>query len=932
MLVLSIFLSLGAFAQKNEIQGIVTDANGEALELVNAILSLESDSSFVGFAITNPKGKFLIADIDTGKYILNLSFLGYADINETIHFRESEEKRDLGSVILQESQSVLEEVDIAARRVPIRIKQDTIEYNADAFKTQANDNVEELLKKLPGIEVDSDGGIQAQGEDVQKVLVDGKEFFGNDPTVATKNLPADAVKNVQVFDKKSKKAEFSGIDDGERTKTINLSLKDDKKNGVFGNMSGSGGLRSTESDPDNFDFSDRMYAAKANLNRFDSKSQLSLIGMLNNTNEKGFSFNEYIDFMGGFSRLMDDNGRISMNDSSVPISNRPGSGFIETAAIGLNYNYELGKNSDLNFNYFFSDITSSNYSTLLKEYLTASRGFDEARVTTNRDQSVNHKASIVYDQELDSMQNISLEFSAAWNDGESNTISSTDNTDDAKNLVSGSEVNNSSVGDQLSINAAFDYRRKFKKKGRFLTLDVDYSSRNNGQDASLLSNNFVAPDLGELVDTVIRQNQLQDSDQKNYSLGFSYTEPIGKRRYLELVASSRNYDNDVLKEFYDLFPDLEPSRVLNQELSNLFRQDYNYNMAGLNIKWNFKKASLTMGAAAQRSTLKGELDAGQIFAARNFDFILPSAYYRLQISQSRGFSVNYRTSVNEPNITQLSPILDNSNPLRVYQGNPDLQPEYTHALTARYNSFSQLSNISFFTSLSLRYTTDNITNDVDIDRFGVQSTTPVNLGDGLRLNQYASLSLPLKWIKKDFRINNRFSWNDNPSLINGIENRTDRYSNTARVSLRNWNQDIVSIEVGGRLTWNQTQYSSNPERNQSFTTGGYFGELSVDFAQRWTFETDFDTNIYSAESFGDQASVTIWNAELFTLIGPNKKIKLGVSSYDLLNQNISIQRNANAIFLQEERIASLGRYVMLDLAYSFSGFGNEKGRSRTRFR
>ena len=331
-------LSISMSAQsvkKADITGLIQDDQEQPLASATVMLLNRTDSVLITFGITSPDGAFVLKNVAAGEYILKMSFLGFATESRDLDIGDQSEV-DLGNVALKPASAVLSEVEVTADHMPIQITKDTIEYNADAFKTQPNAVVEELLKKLPGVEVESDGTIKAQGEEVQNVFVDGKEFFGSDPKMATKNLPADAVDKVKVYDKLSDMAEFSGIDDGDRSKTINLTLKEDKKKGAFGTFEAGYGTE------------DR-YAVKMNMNRFSKGQQLSFLGMANNVNEQGFSFNDYISFSGGM-------GGFRRGGSGVNISEGMSNGLVNTLAGGINYNVEIGDKLDLRSSYFYNGV------------------------------------------------------------------------------------------------------------------------------------------------------------------------------------------------------------------------------------------------------------------------------------------------------------------------------------------------------------------------------------------------------------------------------------------------------------------------------------------------------------------------------------------------------------------------------------------------
>ena len=367
LILFALVCSIGAFGQSNKmnLNGTVSDSAGASLPGATVVLLQASDSIMSSFGITNKDGQFRLIGVETGEYVLQFSFLGYKTLNKPLTLKAGEKDRQLGSFTLQSAAQELGAVEITADHVPIKLKKDTIEYNADAFKTQPHSVVEDLLKQLPGVEVDKDGTIKAQGETVEKIYVDGKEFFADDPKLASKNLPADAIKKVQVFDEKSEFTQFSGIDDGERTKTINLALKEGRKKGIFGTVEGGYGT-------------DDRFSGRVNLNRFDKKRQMSFLGMANNINEQGFSFRDYINFVGGIGALMNGGGG---GRGGLPIGVGASDGFLTTGAGGVNFNQQFSKKTDWRSSYFINHVNQDYRKELERENILENGSYDEMKPT-----------------------------------------------------------------------------------------------------------------------------------------------------------------------------------------------------------------------------------------------------------------------------------------------------------------------------------------------------------------------------------------------------------------------------------------------------------------------------------------------------------------------------------------------------------------------
>ncbi len=929
---LLLFFSININAQKNSIAGAVTDSIGIGLPAASIALMQAQDSVLSSFGITDNEGRFEIKRVIAGDYLMQVTYVGYETKWLPVEITETTGKKDVGRIILSPASETLNEVEVKAEHVPLSMRNDTLIYNADAFKTQPGSVVEDLLKKLPGVEVERDGTIRAQGETVQNVLVDGKEFFGNDPKIATKNLPADAVDQVEVFDKKSDMAEFTGIEDGRDTKTINLELKDGKKNGYFGNASAGGGAMEMQESDIKYD----RYEGKFNINRFSGKSQISAIGMLNNTNQQGFSFNEYIRFMGGLSSFMSGGGsgggrmRLSFDPMSMGIPMEGGGldqGFTTTSAVGLNFNHDFTKKTKLSASYFFSDIENDLGRLATKENLLGENNFTsedtEQRLSKNR----NHRLNATLRHEIDSFQNIIIRANAGFNEAGLGSIGS------AKTFGTGGLLQNESSrdyianSDNFNISSNLTYRRRFRQKGRAFVATLAYGLEEEDRKGSLISNNIFHENNGNTVEENTDQKQLFSDDANSYGINLTFTEPVGKitskkGQYLSFSASRQNYSNKTRKEFFDNEINGE---ILNTDLSNRYDREYIYDRGGMNLMVNRKKYNLTFGADIQHSRLKGNLLDEDIPLNKEFTRVLPSLFLDYEFGTSRHFNIEYMTSLREPSLEQLQPLVDNSDPINVYSGNPDLRPEYMHLLEGRFMLFDQFTFTSLFANLRASYTKDRITNSSTVDSLFRQFIQPVNVAHDYNLNGGFQFSTPIRPIKTNIKLSYSSTWNKGILFVNNIENDVQRQRHSIRLSFDNRKKDVVDFTVGGRISFNKTNYSVSENLNQNFIDQKFYSDLIILPTDKWEFSSSIDYTIYSAETFGEKRTVPIWKASLTRYILKNKKGRLSLSAYDILNKNIGINRNSQLNYVQEERIRSLGRHVMLNFAYSISGFKKESG-------
>lgn len=901
---------------KFDLRGMVVDSSDVPLVSATVVLMNATDSLLVGFTMTDGKGTFELKDQPKGSFLLQFSYIGYATIYREVNL-DSERTVDVGTIKMEQQQQLLDQVEVKAERIPMRINKDTLEFDAGAYQVQPTDVVEDLLKKLPGVEVDQDGTIRAQGEAVQRVTVDGKEFFGNDPQIASKNLPADAVDKVQVYNKKSDQAEFSGIDDGQREKTINLELKEDKKKGYFGNTNIGGGT-------------DSRYAGKASINRFSPQQQLSFIGMANNTNEQGFSINDYLNFMGGLQAMMGGGGAIRMelnsDEMGLPMNAFGGNnGFTTTWAGGLNFNNEFGKKTELNGSYFFNRMDNDIDRTLKRDNFLADQTFTTLQNSLQESLNINHRFNFTLDHKLSDKQSIKLRSDFTYNDSDFESFSNVQNLENAT-LESTSDQFNSYGGYNMGINSSLLYRRKFDKKGRTFSSNFNFSLREDDKEGDLETlNNFYEKD-GSVVnkDTVLQDN-LQQNGQNGYGLRLSYTEPIGKRKYLELNYLYQKNTDEVDREVYDRQGPTDAGRIFNENLSNRYNSAYTYNRGGFNFRWNKKKSNLTSGLSLQQSSLNGDLLSSGLDINKSFTNLLPSLRWNYEFSMSQRLSLDYDTEVGAPSITQLQPIVDNSNPFDIYVGNPALQPEYNHRLSLRFISFSQATLTNFFMNLNFRYTTDRISESQTIDDMLIRTSQPINVKDELSLRGMASFGTPLRFMKARINLDVSGLYNQGINLINTVENQTKQMLTSANLSLENRFKEKFDLMVGADLSYNRTAYSIMGELNQDYLNQTYYFDFSVNLPKGFTLETSMDYTIYSGLADGFNEEVPIWNAALSKSLLKDKRARIRLSAVDMLNQNTGINRRAELNYVIDERIRSLGRYVMLSFHYRLKGFGNVNG-------
>jgi hypothetical protein len=913
-----------AAAQQIEVTGKIIDkTTNTTLPGATVMLLHPNDSTFYKFASTKADGIFSIKGAEAGNYLLQVSFIGYQSFYKELNLTVGNSLVDLGNITIEQKKELLKAVEIVEEMVPVIINGDTIEYSAEAFKTQPEANVSDLLKKLPGVEVDKDGTVTAQGEEVKKVLIDGKKFFGDDTKLATENLPADMVKKVQIYDDLSETSKITGIDDGDRTKTINLKIKKDRKKGVFGNVTAGGGI--TAADMENFENEKGLYSGKFNINKFTNVMQLSTLGMLNNTNEQGFSFRDYMNFAGGVNNLLNSNGmkNAKNNSSGVPIGSNNNDGFTETGAAGINLNYDLTKSISIATSYFYNQSDKEIASTIDRQNFSEKSNFNSQQVDLENQLSRNHRINLEYKQKIDSTQDLTINTNLTYSDGNVSNYSTNTNLSTEGFFLNSSETSNYSVGTDYGINGSLIYGKRFKKKGRSLVTNFSVGNANNDKNYDLeSSSNYM-----DSITTILSQRQNEINKQTDYSGKITITEPLGKRKYLELSYQRQNYNNDYEKAFYDIT--FSNNEVFNSLLSLNYDNSFVYDKYGFNTKINTEKSNLTVGAAIQRSDLDGKIVATD-FALRRIRWnALPRLKWNYRFNKSTRLNLNYNSFVQEPSLEQLQPTLDNSDPLNLYQGNPDLKTEYSHNMKLRLMSFNQFNFTSLFAMLNSTYTKNKITSSQTIDSKFIQTTTPINVDFDYLLTGYLHFGTPIRPIKSKIKIGVNSTFNRSILFINTDKNFVNRYTNGFNFSIENRNKNAVDIEVGTKVSLTNTLYSENKNLNQNYVSAKYYADLVIEFAKTWTFNTEVNYTTYTSDLFANNPDIPIWNAYIAKrfLKGNSGLLKLAI--YDIFNENIGIYRTSEANYIQDERITTLSRYVMLSFSYKIRRFGGKKKKKST---
>lgn len=896
-------------AQKFSIKGNVADSTRTPLPSATVMLLSAKDSSLVNFDVTNHLGIFEIKNIPAADYLLKVTFVGYKTYSKHIQPPSSGSVIDVGNLRMKVSQTKLEEV-VISEKIPITVKKDTIEYNAIAFKTNKNANVEDLLKRLPGVEVDHDGNITAQGEQVKRVTVDGKDFFGGkDPKLATRNLPADAIDKVQVLDRKSDQALFSGIEDGKREKSINLELKEEKRHGAFGNLTAGYGT-------------DDRYQAKANYNRFEKGKQFSILGMGNNTNEQGFSIDDYMNFTGGSQQMMSGGPRrIQINGSNqngVPLNfgNRA-NGLMRTYAGGINFNNEFSKKTELNGSYFSNFLDHDKLQTTTRENFLQQGKFIYDESTQQNNTNINHRLNMMLDHQIDSANSIRFTSNGTYNETETNAKTTSQNVTPEHVVLNESESQSIYQGSTTNLNSNLLYRHKFPKKGRTFSTNLQFGYTQSNMDG-LLDATYKFEN--ETEDRIVKQRNEQYTDNFSYGATASYTEPLGNRKYLEANYSFRQNINDVNRPVYDLNQDQE---VFNDSLSNYYNSDYVYHRGGLNFKVNRKKYTLTVGASMQQTDLRGDLETQGVQIDRSFQNFLPVLRFNYDFTNFRHLNFDYETSVQEPTIQQLQPVVDNRDPLNPYQGNPSLRPAYQQSWRVHFGSFDPGTNIGFFTFLDVDYTTDAITNAVTNDNF-VRTTTPVNVKYNLSIYANATFSFPITKLKSRLSLSGNLRQQHGTNMLDEIEYNIAQKTTGGNLRYSYRYKEIFDMNLELQLNHHVTNYEFD-QPDQKYFNKTYKAESTVTIQKNYQLSAAFDYLVYDSKSSKFHQTIPLLNISVSRFILKNNSGEIKLSAHNLLDKALGVNQTSDINYIERTTTNSLGRYFMLSFTYALNKQLNPMG-------
>ncbi len=892
------------------ISGKIVDTSGKK-NISNAVVALltTTDSVLYKFTRTNTEGKFEIKNATSGKYIMLITHPYYANYIDDITVTES--NLDLKQIPFVSKSQLLAEVIIKSGS-PIKIKGDTTEYTADSFRVEANANVEELLKKLPGIQVGKDGTIKAMGEKVTKVLVDGEEFFGDDPGIAVKNLRADAVDKVQVFDKKSDQATFTGIDDGVKDKTINLKLKDNKKNGYFGKVSGSGGL------PAN-------YNNTAMINAFKAKRKMAGYGIMSNTGQTNLDWRDQNNYGGGMgdNMTMTDDGDVYFTGGGDGEDNYRGgrNGIPKNWNGGLHYSDKFNNNKiSLNSGYKYSKVNSLGNTTIFSKIFLPDTSWNNNSTNKTYSTKTKHAFNLTYEVMIDSSNTI--KWTAKANNGTSQTSNEyyTEAIDNNGNFINNSRRNTTIATDNNAITGTMLWKHKFKKLFRTLSLNADFNWNESKNDGFLLSYNAFYKGGQQIRRDTTDQQNVRDNENTGWSTKLAYTEPLFKDAFMEFsyAFNSNNNANNRISKVKDISGKY---LTILDSLTNQFKFDRMINRPGINFRYNKKKVNYAIGSSVAFNRFVQKNITRNTSYTYNFMNYFPTAMITYKMPGNKNFRFNYNGSATAPTLEQLQPIRDNTDPLNIYEGNPGLNQAFRHSFSASYSFYNVLKEKGMWSNLQYSTTNNAFTQSSRIDSTGARRYQTVNVDGVHNLNFYLDYNFKLAASGLRLSFSPTINNNQNIDFVNGRKNTNKTTSYGLGLGAGKYVDGKYNFNIRPDYSYNHTTSDLNSNANIDYWQLSAWLNGMVTLPGKIELNSDMRIEVRQKDPrFPANNNYTLWNASIGKkFMKNNLEAAFGVN--DILSQNRGFNRNFTSSSFTETYYNTLRRYWMLTVTWNFSSTG-----------
>ncbi len=890
----------------------------------NVKLTQMRDSTQWYGALTDADGNFTITNIAKGFYKLRITYVGNEPLEQMLRM---DADKPLGTLLMAKGATTLRGIQITENAVRVEQKNDTSEYNAKSYKTNPDANAEDLVTKMPGI-TNENGTIKAHGEQVKKVTIDGKEYFGDDASTALKNIPAEVVDRVQVFDRMNDQSSFTGFDDGNSQKSMNIVTKNNMNNGWFGKLyAGYGYLY------------DHRFSAGGSVNWFNGNRRLSFIGLSNNINQQNFSFQDILGLSGqsgGGGRMGGMGGGGFRRGGGGPPGNSSidnftvgqQSGISTTHSAGVNYSDVWGKRKNVKFtgSYFFNLADNASNTTLKRQYFNAgdsSTTYNEDNKNSSR--NVNHRINMRIEWAIDSMNNLIFtpKFSTQVNNQTNNIF--------GQNSI-GSELLSSTTSIYKAKNTGYNtsgdllWQHKFKKQYRTLQIGVGTTiSIKKGTTSQLALNNFASGTDSSSLNQ--HGNNISNSYTLNGNIG--YTEPAGKTGMIQISYVPSYTWNIADKQTYNYDSATADYTRRDTLLSNKYNNQYMKQNGGISYRFKLNDFNMMVGVNAQYALLTGKSEFPYAYNTNRWFFnVLPTAQFNYKFKNKSNLRIFYRTSTAAPTIAQLQNVIDNSNPLLLSTGNPNLKQTYTHFGMIRYGFTDVKKGSNFFAFASVNYTqnyvanatliatSDTLINNSVVLYKGSQLTMPTNVNGSLNVNSFFNYGLPINKIKCNINFNTGLSYTRNPSFINTQKNWSNTYGVNGGVTLSSNISEKIDFTLSYMGTYNIVKNTLQTSSDNNYYTHNASLRFNWMFWKGFVFNTSLQNTLYAGVSQGYNQNVFQLNASLGYKFLKDKTLEVKFSANDILNQNTGVTRTVTETYVEDSQTQVLKRYLMLTVTYT----------------
>lgn len=895
---------------RGSVRGVVADTAGKA-PMSDATVSVtpETDTAEALFAITDKRGAFSFKSLNPGKYHLIITFEGYRHVRKDFAIDALNRDLDFGTVLMQRAPDILAEVVI--QRPPMQIKKDTIEYNAESFATKPNAVAEDQLKKLPGVQVDASGNITAQGEKVTRVLVNGKRFFGNDAKLATRNIPPEIIEKYQIFDDLDDQSKFSGFDDGNRVKTINIITRRDKRQGYFGRFIAGAGT-------------DQTYNESVAVHDFHNDRQVSLLEEGNDVNKQNFTVQDVLGASGS---------RRGSGGGPGAAANPSAAGITTIWAGGLNYRDSWGKFDGYGSYFYNFTHVSSTTSSLTQRFFTSAD--DTSNVTTQTNpaisRSTNQRINFNFENKSDSGNSLVFRPNITWQHTSPNSSTDASTVDQDGRPVSSSVGNSRSSNDGYNINGSnLTLRHKFKKAFRTMSLDITGTVNvNDGNGYYNSANNFYKLDSFQNL----RQYYNDSLHSVNLSPTLSYTEPLSKHSIIELNYNHTYNRSRTINNTYDYSDAAKGYTAFDSLFSNSYRFESNSDRVSLSYRLQYSKLNVNIGSGIQWMNFDSKNTTKGIDVSHNFINFTPTVNFTYSFTNRQRLRFYYTGRTGTPTASQLQPLTTTTNDINYTVGNPALKPQFTHSMRLLYSSYNPSTQNVIFATLNASTTVNDIQSEIVPNEKGGQTTTYVNLNGTWSVAGYFDYGFSLKQPKSNLNLISNINYSQSQTLVDSTRVpgffQHDYTRNTALSETVSWTTNIrknFDMNLSSASNYTIARNSLRPTQDFDYFSEVVNAEFTAYTNSGWLVASDFTYTYTNNHTPGYNASIPLWSPSIAKQLFAKKQGELRLTVFDILNQNTMVSKQVSLNQVSDSRTTTLTRYVMLTFTYNLNNFGQNRQR------